>query len=95
MSRSNGWRRPARPLPDPRRSTSGGAVKIGFLLGTRDFRATRTWFAEGERLYVRAHLEYHDAELANFACEVAELAGRAVVGEGEPECLSPDTTPSR
>ncbi len=49
----------------------GGAVKIGFLLGTRDFRATRTWFAEGERLYVRALLEYRDDELANFACEVA------------------------
>jgi predicted hotdog family 3-hydroxylacyl-ACP dehydratase len=50
----------------------GGAVKIGFLLGTRDFRATRSWFAEGERLYVRALLEYRDGELANFACEVAD-----------------------
>ena len=50
---------------------SGGAVKIGFLLGTRDFRAARTWFAEGERLYVRARLEYRDNEAANFACEVA------------------------
>lgn len=50
---------------------SGEAVKIGFLLGTRDFRATRTWFAEGERLYVRARLEYRDDEAANFACEVA------------------------
>jgi predicted hotdog family 3-hydroxylacyl-ACP dehydratase len=50
----------------------GGAVKIGFLLGTRDFRATRSWFAEGEHLYVRALLEYRDGELANFACEVAD-----------------------
>ena len=50
----------------------GGAVRIGFLLGTRDFRATRNWFAEGERLYVRAVLEYRDGELANFACEVAD-----------------------
>ena len=50
----------------------GGAVKIGFLLGTRDFRASRSWFAEGERLYVRALLEYRDGELANFACEVAD-----------------------
>jgi len=49
----------------------GGAVRIGFLLGTRDFRATQGWFTEGTRLFVRAHLEYHDSEIANFACEVA------------------------
>jgi predicted hotdog family 3-hydroxylacyl-ACP dehydratase len=51
---------------------AGGAVRIGFLLGTRDFQAVRAWFAEGERLYVRALLEYRDNELANFACEVAD-----------------------
>ncbi len=50
----------------------GGAVRIGFLLGTRDFRATRSWFTEGTRLFVRAHLEYHDNEIANFTCAVAE-----------------------
>ena len=50
----------------------GGAVKIGFLLGTRDFRASRRWFASDERLYVKAHLEYHDNEIANFLCEVTE-----------------------
>ena len=50
----------------------GGAVRIGFLLGTRDFRTSRTWFAEGERLYVRALLQYRDDELANFACEVSD-----------------------
>jgi predicted hotdog family 3-hydroxylacyl-ACP dehydratase len=48
-----------------------GAVKVGFLLGTRDFRADQYWFAEGERLYVRARLEYREDELANFACDVA------------------------
>lgn len=47
-----------------------GTVKVGFLLGTRDFQANRHWFAEGERLYVQARLEYHDGELANFACEI-------------------------
>jgi predicted hotdog family 3-hydroxylacyl-ACP dehydratase len=52
----------------------GGAVRIGFLLGTRDFHSTRSWFTEGTRLFVRAHLEYHDNEIANFACEVAESA---------------------
>lgn len=56
-----------------------GTVKVGFLLGTRDFRVTRYWFVEGERLYVRARLEYHDGELANFACEIADsIHGPAV-----------------
>jgi predicted hotdog family 3-hydroxylacyl-ACP dehydratase len=50
---------------------TGSAVRIGFLLGTRDFHATRSWFAEGERLYVQALLEYRDKELANFACQVS------------------------
>src|SRR5262245_54266128 len=38
----------------------GGAVRIGFLLGSRDFWAPRAWFAEGERLYIGAYLEYRD-----------------------------------
>ncbi|MBS0537575.1 MAG: 3-hydroxylacyl-ACP dehydratase [Proteobacteria bacterium] len=50
----------------------GSAVRIGFLLGTRDFRATRSWFPDGTRLLIRAHLEYHDNEIANFSCEVVE-----------------------
>jgi predicted hotdog family 3-hydroxylacyl-ACP dehydratase len=48
----------------------GGAVRIGFLLGTRDFYATRAWFAEGERLYIQALLEYRDDAMANFTCAV-------------------------
>lgn len=57
----------------------GGAVRIGFLLGTRDFTATQGWFAEGTHLHVRARLEYHDIEIANFTCEVAlSLDGPAV-----------------
>jgi predicted hotdog family 3-hydroxylacyl-ACP dehydratase len=49
---------------------AGGAVRIGFLLGSRDFRTTRTWFGEGERFEIEARLEYHDNELGNFACQV-------------------------
>jgi predicted hotdog family 3-hydroxylacyl-ACP dehydratase len=58
----------------------GGVPRLGFLLGTRDFRATRAWFAEGERLYVGAQLDYHDEDLARFSCGVAEVRdGPAVV----------------
>ncbi len=46
----------------------GGTVRVGFLLGTRDFRAEVDWFAEAERLYVSADLEYQDEEMASFRC---------------------------
>jgi predicted hotdog family 3-hydroxylacyl-ACP dehydratase len=44
----------------------GYAVRISFLLGTRDFRAERAWFAEAEHLYVRVRLEYRDEALATL-----------------------------
>lgn len=48
-----------------------GAVRIGFLLGTRDFRASQRWFAEHEQFYVRARLEYRDEEFASFSCTLS------------------------
>jgi predicted hotdog family 3-hydroxylacyl-ACP dehydratase len=55
----------------------GRPIRIGFLLGTRDFQSTKTWFGEGERLRVRARLEYRDHQVANFACTVAADASAA------------------
>lgn len=68
---------------------SAGAVKVGFLLGTRDFRAERAWFAEGEHLYVRIHLEYRDAELANFACEVSDSPDGAALAKASLNVFHP------
>jgi predicted hotdog family 3-hydroxylacyl-ACP dehydratase len=54
-------------------------VDIGFLLGTRDFRAEVDWFAEGERLYVSADLEFQDEEMGSFRCRTSRaLDGDAV-----------------
>ena len=50
-------------------------IKIGFLLGTRDFRARRTWLAEGERFRIEARLVYHDDEIGNLTCWVGDPAG--------------------
>ena len=51
------------------RALDGGrTVALGFLLGTRDFRADVEWFGEGERLYVSADLEFEDEEMASFRC---------------------------
>jgi predicted hotdog family 3-hydroxylacyl-ACP dehydratase len=55
-------------------------VRIGYLLGTRDFQARRQWFKEGERLSVIARLQYQDEAFANFACEVRDATdGQALV----------------
>ena len=56
----------------------GRPVALGFLLGTRNFRADVDWFATGERLYVSARLEFLDEEMANFRCCTARRP------EGEP-----------
>lgn len=67
-----------------------GTVKVGFLLGTRDFQANRYWFNEGECLYVRVRLEYRDDELANFACEIACSIGGPTVAKASLNVFHPN-----
>ncbi|WP_374307509.1 hypothetical protein [Dongia sp.] len=43
-------------------------VRVGFLLGTRNFRAERDWFRDGESLIVRAELIFRDGETGVFDC---------------------------
>ncbi len=49
----------------------GGPVRLGLLLGTRDFKAAVSWFSEGQRLTVSAALVYRDGEMGVFDCVVA------------------------
>ena len=46
------------------------AVRIGFLLGTRNFAARVRWFAAGETLRVRADLVFRDGETGVFDCAI-------------------------
>lgn len=48
----------------------GAAPRMGFLLGTRHYRATRAWFRDGERLVVAADLVYFDDEIGMFDCAI-------------------------
>ena len=43
-------------------------VRVGFLLGTRNFKAERDWFRDGEGLIVRAELIFRDGETGVFDC---------------------------
>jgi predicted hotdog family 3-hydroxylacyl-ACP dehydratase len=49
-------------------------VRIGYLLGTRDFQCGRAWFSLGEHLHVHARLLFRDDEMGVFDCRVAESA---------------------
>ena len=45
-------------------------VRIGFLLGTRNFAAKVRWFAAGETPRVRADLVFRDGETGVFDCAI-------------------------
>jgi predicted hotdog family 3-hydroxylacyl-ACP dehydratase len=47
-----------------------GPVKVGFLLGTRDFRSQISWFNLAERVIVTANSSFNDGEMAVFDCTV-------------------------
>jgi len=49
---------------------SGGEVRVGFLLGTREFKSSRDWFVAGETVLVGARLVFHEGETAVFDCWV-------------------------
>jgi len=60
-------------------------IRLGLLLGTRDFQATAPWFLEGERLNVTVTLAYMDAEMGAFDCVVTRAPGGAQVAKGAPD----------
>lgn len=65
------------------------AVQVGFLLGTRDFRADVDWFAEGERLYVAAELDFEDEEMASFRCRTSRAPHGDIVASARLNVYQP------
>jgi len=47
-------------------------VRVGFLLGTRNFEAKRPFFPLGARLHVAVTLFVRDAEMAVFDCSITQ-----------------------
>jgi predicted hotdog family 3-hydroxylacyl-ACP dehydratase len=48
----------------------GEPVRLGVLLGSRDYRAAVDRFGIGERLEVQARLVFRDAEMGVFDCSI-------------------------
>jgi predicted hotdog family 3-hydroxylacyl-ACP dehydratase len=57
--------------------SAGGAVRLGFLLSTRDFSADVSWFALGETMAVFVRQVFHEDGMAVFDCRI-DAGGIAV-----------------
>jgi predicted hotdog family 3-hydroxylacyl-ACP dehydratase len=66
----------------------GEEVKIGLLLGTRQYRAHVPYFHLGERLVIAVTAVYRDAEIGAFDCRI-EIAG-AIAAEAQLTVYQPD-----
>ena len=69
---------------------SGQPIRLGFLLGTRNFQATVPWFLEGERLHVTVTLAFRDSEMAAFDCVVARAASGDELAKARLTLYHPD-----
>lgn len=65
----------------------GRPVRLGYLLGTRDFRAHNDWFRPGDRLEVTAAVVFRDDGMGVFDCRIARDG--AVVAEAQLTVYQP------
>ena len=66
-------------------------VRVGFLLGTRNFSADQAWFRENEAVQIRAELVFRDGETGVFDCTVRcrdALAAKAQLTLHQPADLA-------
>ncbi len=59
-----------------RAAGGGGAPGVGFLLGTRKYRAEVDWFAAGDVLEVEASGQVDDSEVQSVACRIRLPGGQ-------------------
>jgi predicted hotdog family 3-hydroxylacyl-ACP dehydratase len=69
---------------------SGGPVRLGLLLGTRDFRCSIPWFAVGERLKVSVAPVFRDAEIGSFDCVVTRAGAREELAHAQLTVYQPE-----
>ena len=69
---------------------TGEAVRIGFLLGTRDFVCMVPGFSVGEQLDITATLIFDDARIGAYDCRIA--IGDRVVAKARLNVYQPEPT---
>jgi predicted hotdog family 3-hydroxylacyl-ACP dehydratase len=67
---------------------SGSPVRIGLLLGTRDYRAMLPYFRRGDRLSIAVAMVFREESIAAFACTIT-VAGK-LAAEAQLKVYQPD-----
>ncbi len=67
---------------------SGGAVRVGYLLGSRRYTAARPWFRIGERLEITATVVFRDQGMGVFDCLI--FSDGETVAEAQLSVYQPD-----
>jgi len=53
-------------------------VRLGFLLGTRNFHASLRWFERGEKLFITARKVLHEDTMGVFDCRIRNAEAEIV-----------------
>ena len=71
---------------------AGGEIRLGLLLGTRDFRAAVSRFAVGERLEVSVAPVFRDENIGSFDCVVTRAGTGEELARAQLTVYQPDDT---
>ena len=66
---------------------AGAPVRIGFLLGTRQYKILAPQFRVGDRLIVSVNMTYSDHEMGSFACRID--VGNRLAAEAQLNVIQP------
>jgi predicted hotdog family 3-hydroxylacyl-ACP dehydratase len=67
---------------------SGEQVRIGLLLGTRDYRVQVDWFRRGDYLRIAVEMIFRDDPIAAFFCSIT--IGGKIVADAQLKVYQPD-----
>ena len=68
---------------------AGGLVRVGLVLGTRNFMANLAWFVDGDCLTVTATQMFNDEQIGAFACRIARLGDEKPVAKAQLTVFRP------
>jgi len=68
---------------------AGEQVRVGLVLGTRDFVSSVAWFVNGDRLTVRATQMFNDQQIGAFECEISRSGDEKPVAKAQLTVFRP------
>jgi len=69
---------------------SGDQVRVGLVLGTRNFRCSVAWFVNGDRLTVTATQMFSDRQIGVFDCEISRSGDEGPVAKAQLTVFRPE-----